>query len=89
MNRLGNLTLVTQPLNSALSNAPWQAEGEAGSKREELSRRSLLLINQSLCQSEEWNEGLIDARGADLTERILRTWPGPQAPGWPDSLPDR
>lgn len=87
VNRLGNLTLVTQPLNSSLSNAPWQGDGPLGGKRDELARRSLLLVNQSLCQNDEWDEGRIDSRGVDLTERILRTWPGPQAPDWPDLQP--
>ena len=38
VNRIGNLTLVTQPLNSSLSNAPWMAQHARGhSKRDELS----------------------------------------------------
>jgi Protein of unknown function (DUF1524) len=45
VNRLGNLTLVTQPLNSALSNAPWASDGTSPiSKRHELAKRSVLLI---------------------------------------------
>jgi len=86
VNRLGNLTLVTQPLNSSLSNAPWQAtDSDPHSKREELAKRSVLLINQRLCQNEEWNEQLIDERSADLAERIMRTWPGPDAETWPST----
>jgi hypothetical protein len=88
VNRLGNLTLVTQPLNSSLSNAPWVAsDGNGHSKREELARRSVLLINQHLCQHDDWNEELIDARGAELAERVLRTWPGPDADVWPGIAP--
>lgn len=84
VNRLGNLTLVTQPLNSALSNAGWSATDTGGaSKRKELARRSVLLINQQLCEHAEWNEQLIDERSADLAERILRTWPAPDSEAWP------
>jgi hypothetical protein len=73
---LGNLTLVTHELNSALSNAAWS------SKRLELAKRSQLLVNQRLCRHETWDEQLIDARGAELTQMILATWPGPGDPVW-------
>jgi hypothetical protein len=83
VDRLGNLTLVTQPLNSSMSNAPWlKSESSPYSKRDELTRRSVLLINQRLCQHDEWNEDLIDERSADLADRILRTWPGPDSETW-------
>jgi hypothetical protein len=52
-------------------------------KRDELKRRSLLLINQSLCEHDEWNEALINERAADLAQRVMRTWPGPDAQSWP------
>ncbi len=84
INRLGNLTLVTQPLNSSLSDAPWRSnEPGEHSKRDELAKRSVLLINQSLCQHENWNEERIDERGADLAARILQGWPGPDSDIWP------
>lgn len=84
VNRLGNLTLVTQPLNTALSNAPWIARNPGEhSKREELAKRSVLLINQQLCRHDNWDEEQIDARGADLADRIVHTWPGPDAELWP------
>lgn len=82
INRLGNLTLVTQPLNSALSKDPWVSPDGGRNKRTELGTRSVLLINQQLCQNEVWNEDLIDNRGRDFTDRILRTWPGPDSPVW-------
>jgi hypothetical protein len=83
IHRIGNLTLVTQSLNSSLSNAPWQANSpKEHSKRVELAKRSLLLINQHLCQNETWDEDLLDQRGKDFTNRILRTWPGPESSFW-------
>ena len=84
VNRLGNLTLITQPLNSSLSNAAWvgQQPGDP-SKREELAKRSVLLINQQLVRHDEWDEGKIDERGRELSARILRAWPGPDSEVWP------
>jgi hypothetical protein len=90
VNRLGNLTLVTQPLNGALSNYSWTATAaNPHSKRDELASRSVLLINQRLCQHDQWDEEHIDARSADLAERIMRTWPEPDAAVWPtiEALP--
>jgi hypothetical protein len=84
VNRLGNLTLVTQPLNTTLTNAPWtKTAASPVSKRDELAKRSVLLINQRLCQHDHWDEQLIDARGAELTGHILRIWPGPSSGTWP------
>jgi hypothetical protein len=83
VNRLGNLTLVTQPLNAAMSNSSWcPSETSPYSKRAELAKRSVLLINQHLCQNDHWSEDLIDQRGRELTDRIIRTWPGPDASAW-------
>jgi Protein of unknown function (DUF1524) len=73
---LGNLTLVTRGLNSALSNAAW------ATKRLELAQRSQLLVNQRLCAHDVWNEDMIDERGSELTGYILATWPGPRSAGW-------
>jgi len=84
INRLGNLTLVTQPLNASLSNSSWEPEGEGGpSKRKALGEASVLLINQRLVQHEHWDEAAIDKRSEDLVNRIVRTWPGPDATDWP------
>jgi hypothetical protein len=58
VNRLGNLTLVTRPLNSALSNSPWLSIDGVPSKRKELAKRSVLLIkglSVSLCKWLGWS----------------------------------
>lgn len=74
---IGNLTLVTQPLNTALSNAAWSA------KQKELNRNSKLLLNARLIDEypEAFDEATIDARGSLISDRILSVWPGPGA--WP------
>ena len=73
---LGNLTMVTGSLNSALSNAAWAM------KRRELARRSQLLVNQRLCAEESWGEAKIDNRGGVLAGYILETWAGPTDASW-------
>jgi hypothetical protein len=65
----GNLTIITQALNSAASNASW------ADKKPELLNSSLLPINQQLQCLSQWNEKTIIARGNDLFERALRIWP--------------
>jgi hypothetical protein len=46
----GNLTILTQELNSSVSNGPWHA------KRPEFLQCSLLPINQDLHESNSWDE---------------------------------
>jgi hypothetical protein len=72
---LGNLTLVTQRLNPALSNAAW------GTKRPGLAQHSLLAMNQSLVEDypSEFDDKSIDGRSEALAKHILALWPGPTA----------
>ena len=64
----GNLTILTQALNSAASNGAWPE------KKLELMRHSLLPINQQLYILETWDESTILERGAALLERALKLW---------------
>lgn len=66
---LGNLTLVKQPLNSAMRNASWPK------KKKELKKYSLLNITTDYLDLPEWNEDTIDARAADLAEEAVKVWP--------------
>jgi hypothetical protein len=68
-----NLTIVTQALNSAASNACW------AEKKPELLN-SLLPINQPLQCLCKWNEEAIIDRGNQLFERALKIWPSSAAP---------
>ncbi len=80
---LGNLTLVDGGLNATLSNKPWSE------KRDLLNKGSILMINKELEQREQWDEAAIDARGAELTDALLKRWPGVEVfvpDGW--KLPD-
>jgi hypothetical protein len=69
---IGNLTLVAGNLNSSMSNGPWQ------SKRAALNKHSILLLNKELETRDRWDEASIDARSADLANRLVSRWPGPQ-----------
>jgi uncharacterized protein with ParB-like and HNH nuclease domain len=64
----GNLTILTQALNSAASNSAWQK------KKLELMRHSLLPINQPLNLLEVWDESKIAERGNSMFERALKLW---------------
>ncbi len=67
----GNLTIITQPLNSSVSNSAWPT------KKPELLKSSLLPINQQLHAVEVWDEAAIGNRGRELFSRALIIWPAP------------
>lgn len=70
LHTMGNLTILSQALNTSVSNGPWDE------KRPELLRKSLLPINQgSLYRAESWDETAIEARGRALFEKVLLIWP--------------
>ena len=71
MQTVGNLTILTQSLNSAVSNSPWEV------KKPELLQSSLLPINQQLYGVERWDEDAISRRGRDLFNKALEIWPKP------------
>lgn len=68
---IGNLTLVNERLNPALSNAPWV------DKRKAFAKHSVLYLNKSLVNegSEHWDEAVIEERSMWLHERAIRIWP--------------
>lgn len=73
VDRIGNLTLVTQPLNPSgeLSNQEWSR------KRDALRQHSALRLNAEIVGHDVWNEEMIQARGATLFETFKDIWPGP------------
>lgn len=68
---IGNLTLVTQPLNSSLSNRPWSE------KKPAILSASLLPLNLQLQSAAHWDEAAIGRRARDLFARAVETWPAP------------
>lgn len=67
----GNLTIITQPLNSSVSNSAWTI------KKPELLKASLLPINQQLHAVEAWDEAAIENRGRELFSRACLIWSAP------------
>lgn len=72
LHRLGNLTLVTTPLNSSMKNQAFDA------KRERLAK-SLVALNTNIAESSEWDEETIVSRGDELAKLAISIWPQPSA----------
>ena len=72
----GNLTLVTQKLNSSMSNDPWQ------SKRDELQKYAVLLLNNELLPQPSWDEDTIRDRSRRMAKLVSERWPGPDSEEW-------
>ena len=66
--RLGNLTILSQALNSAESNLPWSK------KKPELMSHSLLPINLKLGAEESWDEDRVAARALELFAHAEDIW---------------
>jgi hypothetical protein len=68
---LGNLTLLTKPLNSSVSNGPFEG------KRQALKDNSLLVLNQEVSALEDWSEEAIATRGKALFQSARVIWAFP------------
>lgn len=73
---IGNLTLVTQRLNSKLSNAPWHE------KRATIQKHAVLNLNGELVTKETWDEESIRSRNKQMADLIAKCWPGPDSDVW-------
>jgi hypothetical protein len=69
----GNLTLLTQPLNSSVSNSAFEI------KKPEILRNSALALNRHFHDQENWGEANITARGEALFVHSLGKWPYPHS----------
>ena len=75
---VGNLTLVSAPLNKDASNGPWVIDSPDGkSKRNGLEKHSKLELNSRLIREhpDTWNEKAIGLRAIELFEAARRIWP--------------
>ena len=73
---IGNLTLITQSLNSGISNGPFTAKAKA------IVKESDLRINAWLREEDrpnDWDEASILKRGLELFEEAKKIWPAPQS----------
>ena len=71
----GNLTLLTQPLNSSVSNSAFEI------KKPEIVKNSALALNRYFHDKEDWDETQIIARGDALFVHTLGKWPYPHSAG--------
>lgn len=75
LHSLGNLTMLTQPLNSEVSNGPFNL------KRPEITKQSLLILNsyfQRFSDNDVWNEKTIFSRGIHLADQAAKVWAYPK-----------
>lgn len=68
----GNLTLLTQPLNSSVSNSAFLI------KKPEILKNSALALNRYFQDKESWDETSITTRGEDLFTHAVAKWPYPK-----------
>ncbi|MDA3079814.1 MULTISPECIES: DUF262 domain-containing protein [unclassified Campylobacter] len=66
--QIGNMMLVTQSLNSALSNKKWSE------KREELKKFSSLITSEKVLDKDDWDEKAITDRTKDLIKDFFKIW---------------
>ncbi len=71
INKLGNLTLITSPLNSKMSNGPFSAKLPA------LRAHASLALNRELNDFHDWDEQCVMERGAALFEIARNLWKPP------------
>lgn len=71
---VGNLTLLTQPLNSSASHGSF---AEKKAKLQSPKYGSLLVLNREITSHDEWHEDAIETRAAELYALARSTWPIP------------
>jgi uncharacterized protein with ParB-like and HNH nuclease domain len=69
----GNLTLLTQPLNSSVSNSAFEI------KKPEMMKNSALALNRYFHDQQSWDESKIAARRETLFAHALGKWPYPHS----------
>lgn len=74
LDQIGNLTLLTQKLNSKVSNSAWTT------KRVDLISHDDVLLTRDATTLEPpvWDEEVIEERTSELVEEILAIWPVPE-----------
>lgn len=83
LHNLGNLTLITQALNSSVSNGPY------ADKQAEVLKHTVLRLNDLFREHDHWDEDAIEQRAHTLAARVLTIWPAPvQRPGEATAVDD-
>jgi hypothetical protein len=71
---VGNLTLLTQPLNSSVSHGPFDAKREALLSPE---YGSLLVLNREITANQTWDEAVIEERATAMFALARKIWAMP------------
>jgi len=71
VNKIGNLTLLTNSLNPSVSNGSWLR------KRREILKHSAINMNRFFLDAEVWDEAAIDERTKELFRHAVKIWPRP------------
>jgi len=71
LHTFGNLTLLTQSLNTTLSNGPYEP------KRAAIAQQSALALNTWFQTQQTWDEAEIERRGRALLDIARTVWPRP------------
>lgn len=71
VHQLGNLTLLTQPLNSKVSNSTWP------NKKQAFEDHTTLLLTADVLKMapDDWTADLITQRSKDLASKVIEIWP--------------
>lgn len=73
---LGNLTLLTRPLNAKQQHAPWE---DKRALLQDLEYGSVLVMNREVAALDAWDEAAIQKRGGSLFELAQTIWAFPHA----------
>jgi hypothetical protein len=71
---IGNLTLLTQSMNSKQSHEAWEKKRQA---LNDPKYGSLLVLNKEITAKDVWDETSIETRSKDLFKLAAVIWPGP------------
>lgn len=79
LQRIGNLTLVSQKLNPTLSNSAWIGLAKKLGKRDHLKKHTVMHLNRMLLDEyyDQWNDQTIERRASSLFEDALIIWKKP------------
>ena len=71
----GNLTLLTQSLNSSVSNSSWDVKKNGSGEDAGIMQQTKLHITQEVVDCEVWDEEQIVSRSERLAKVFIEVWP--------------
>lgn len=76
LHTIGNLTLLSEQLNTSISNGAWAASNGVKGKREAIAKHTVLHLNKQVCELTVWSEAEIERRSEALFVVAQAIWPG-------------